>query len=95
MHGAGLADESGTELTEDGIEIGEDAPEPVCVFGIVGRVRGVLIEADGIGNFDGHGPEFDVDAKRDEGATELAVKIGNRTRLQSDLLRAIVGGVNP
>jgi len=40
-------------------------------------VRGVLIEADGIGNFHGHGPEFNVDAEGGEGAAELLVEIGD------------------
>src|SRR5580700_4506187 len=59
MDWAAFAEETSAKFFEDGIDRDENLPETVRVGAIVRCVRGVLIEADGIGNFDRHVPNID------------------------------------
>ncbi len=60
---------------EEAVHNEQDAPESGYVFAIVGRVLGIAIESDRIGNLDRHVPDLHVDAERGQRCHELFVEI--------------------
>ena len=56
------------------------------------RVSDVLIEANGIRYFDGHGPDFYVDSQGAQHFHELAIKSGHRAMVKRDSARGAAAG---
>jgi hypothetical protein len=78
VHRARLAEKAATELVEDVRDRDHRAPASIGIVGIVGGMDGVLLEGDGIGDFDRHGPDVHIDAQCGESGPELGVKGSNR-----------------
>ncbi len=55
-------------------------------------MRTILVECDGIGNFDGHAPDFYLDAGRLEHGHELLVKVRDRPRHERNGLQDSFAG---
>ena len=92
VDGAGFALELGTELVEYGVDGEQDAPEALDGGGIVGGVDAVLVEGNGIGDFDGHAPDFYFDAGRMEHGHYFAVEAGYGTRGEREGFQDAVAG---
>src|SRR5579863_9211167 len=80
MHGAALANKARAKLPKDAAGADENLPEAVCVVAIVGIVIFVESETNGARDFDGHGPDFHVDAEGLERSHEFRVELGDRAR---------------
>lgn len=94
MHRAAFADKAAAKFLEDGVHGEKNAPEAARVGGIVARVRDVLVEPDGVGDFHGHGPNFYVDTDGSEDVHRLAVEPGDGAREEGDGLRLAPTGAN-
>ncbi len=75
MHRTGLTEESSPELGHHASGAGQDAPEPLDVFWIVGGVGVVLQERDGLHDLHGTGQDAYAKSQRIEGVHELAVEL--------------------
>ncbi len=53
MHRAAFADEAGTKRVENPVSLHQHPPKPIGIFEIIGAVRFVLVETDGVGDFVG------------------------------------------
>src|SRR6202035_5445051 len=78
MNGTVLADKAGAKVFEDFMGADQNSPEAVCVFWIVRCALCILIERDGVGNFNRHLPDFHMNVERLQTSHELVVKIGDR-----------------
>jgi len=94
MHGAGFAKEAGAKFFEDGSCGGEDLPEAVGVLGVVGGVSVVEGEANGAGNFDGHVPDFYMDAEGMERVHEFIEESGDGARDEAEGAGFAEAGLN-
>ena len=92
MYRAALADELRAELLENRIYGKQDAPESSRGFRIVGIVLPVLIEANGIGNFDRHRPDLDIDSSGPEHGEAFLVKLGHGAGLKRKFLHNGIAG---
>ena len=86
MHGAGFPDEARAKFLANRGDAREDAPAAIRVFGIVGGVLRVFVEADRIRDFDWHRPDLRVDLDRSENGCKLAVEIRDRARREKNRL---------
>src|SRR5271154_3030533 len=84
MRGAALANEARAKLPEDGADADKNLPEAVSVLAVVGIVTLVQSEANGARDFDGHGPDFHVDAERMEGGHKFRVEFGDGARHEKE-----------
>jgi hypothetical protein len=84
MHRAALTDEAGAELLEHPVGLDEDLPEPVGVLAVVGPVRFVLLEGDGILDLVGLRVDLDRQAERRELRHQPAVERRHRLRLERE-----------
>src|SRR5262245_26019677 len=69
MHGACFAKEGGSEAREYLARRKQHAPEAIDVLGVVGRMYGILLERDAVGDLARHGHDvcFNVElAQRDQ-----------------------------
>src|SRR5580704_4007069 len=80
MHGAALANESRAKLPEDSVDTGENLPETMSVLAVVSVVVLVQSEANGARNFDGHGPDFYVDAEGMKRGHKFGIEFGDGAR---------------
>ena len=95
MERAALANKARAEPSENTCGLNEYAPEALGVLAVVGGVDAILAEADRIWNLIGQLIDTDVDAKLSERAHNLSIKIGNRARVEPDLLVTAVAGRCP
>src|SRR6185437_3707119 len=86
MHRANLAEKLPSESGEDPIHLDQDPPELRHVFRVVGGVRSVMLEGDGIGYLDRHGPDPGFQPKSAETAHNLRVEIRDSARAERDRL---------
>src|SRR4051812_41725715 len=82
MHGAALADKPGAKLFEDAVDSYQNSPKAMHVLRVIRAVDTVLVETDGIGDFDWHGPDLHLDAERMEQVHELRVELSHGARNQ-------------
>src|ERR1700748_2974838 len=93
MHRAALANKFRTELLEYSIDGEQDSPKFRSGFRIVGSMLAVLIEPDGVWNFNRHRPDFYVDARGLEHGETFLIKVGYGTRLKGKLLHDCIASL--
>ena len=93
VHGAALADEAGAKLLEDPVSLNQDLPEPDGVLLIVGTVRFVQIERQGIGDFAGRYAQLDVKLESVHFLRQLRIERCHRLRPERETAGAAVAGL--
>ena len=66
------------------IHLQQDAPEPVGVFGVVGRMCPVLVERDRVRDLDRHGPDVGFQTKAAQPAHHLGMEVGDASWRERD-----------
>src|SRR5690348_1398743 len=82
MNGARLAEKTGAEEREHVVRTQQHAPESVDEVPVVGTVRYVLGERDGLGGFVRSAVDFNPDSKFVECSRKGGMKICHRRRLE-------------
>jgi len=77
MDSAALTNEFGAELLEDLFSMGQDVPQPRNILCVVRGVLRVLFKGNGVADFDGYGPDSDINADCLEGIHQFAVEVGD------------------
>ena len=85
MHRAAFADEARSERPEHPVRLQQNAPELLCVIGVIGRMRVVLAEADWRVDLVRQVVDADLDAQFGQNAHQLGVKCGDGARMKPDL----------
>jgi hypothetical protein len=84
VHRAGLADERATELPEHPLDLQQLSPEQPRRAAVVGVVRLVLGERNGVLHLVRHRVDLHLDAELAQRGHDLGVERGNRLRRQHD-----------
>jgi len=82
VHGARLAEEAAPEPIEDPSDLDEHLPAGPCRSGVVGTMERVGFEANGVGDFDRHGPDPGGDIQPRERFHDQAIELSHRPRLE-------------
>jgi hypothetical protein len=94
MDGTDLADEARAKEGEHTIDLHQGLPEAVRLLGIIGGMRHVPLERDGIVEFNRHGPDSDFEAKRTQPPHDLAMELGDRAGPQRQPLAPAAAGLD-
>ena len=82
MHGARLAEEAAPEPIEHPSDLDEHLPAGPCRSGVVRTVVRVGFEANGVCDFDRHGPDAGADPQPRERVHDEAIELGHGPRLE-------------
>src|SRR5215510_15948463 len=93
MDWAGFSHEARPEFIEYVLDSRQDSPEAVRALRIVRGVRCVLIERNGIGYFNGHLPDMNIDSRGVEHAHDFPVEVSDGARREWKRLDNAVAGV--
>ena len=84
MHWTGFSDEARPKDFEHGVDRQQDVPQALRLPGVVRGVNRILIERDGIRDFDRHLPDVYLDAQRAQRGHNFFIEIGGRTGSERD-----------